>query len=164
MAVRAVANADGGYILFGVKDRQECPTTSTHDNRIIGVPLESDPLKHFQDKVKGILPNLYYEPTPTPIRLPSADTKGIFVVHIPQSPKRPHMDESAGIVYWHGPGGAAEATTPAPLSATRGSTYYCLVGMPPNFAPSTDDEPRYLTTHDGHMSAGSFASTTPADR
>ena len=51
------------------------------------------------NKIKGILPTPYYAPTPTPIRLPSADTKGIFVVHIPQSPKRPHMDESAGIVY-----------------------------------------------------------------
>lgn len=104
----AMANGEGGYILFGVQDRHERASVSNPIERILGISLDDDHPKHFQDKIKVIQPGLYFDALASCIRLPGDPERGLFVVHIPRSPRRPHMDESTGACYRRGSGGAAE--------------------------------------------------------
>lgn len=86
----AMANADGGYIIFGVKDPKKYPDL-TAEQRIVGIPKSSEYLKEFGNKISSIqreLPCVYPDRL---IEIPGDDTRGIFVVHIPLSPLRPHM-------------------------------------------------------------------------
>lgn len=99
----AMANTDGGYIIFGVKDRA---STSSPDDRIVGIPLGADLRKEFGDKIKVIQPPVYFEAIPAPFPRPSDSTKGIFIVRIPTSPLRPHMVESTFVFYRRGEGGS----------------------------------------------------------
>lgn len=101
-----MANADGGFILFGVRDRSR-PASSPED-RIVGIPLDSDLRKAFSDKLSLVQRSIYFEASQKPHLLPTDSTRGIFVVYIPQSPLRPHMDESTGNFYRRGEGGKAE--------------------------------------------------------
>jgi predicted HTH transcriptional regulator len=86
--VCSMANADGGYIIFGVKDPKKHPHL-TAEQRIVGIPKSFECLKEFGDKISSIQRNV---PCVYPDRLIDVrgdDTHGIFVVHIPLSPLRP---------------------------------------------------------------------------
>ncbi len=106
----SMANADGGYLIFGVKDAKKHPDL-TIEQRIVGIPKSSEYLKEFGDKIARIqrkLPCVYPDRL---IEIPGNDTHGIFVVHIPLSPLRPHMSDgffytrlrtgSAALMNWH---------------------------------------------------------------
>ncbi len=104
--VCSMANADGGFILFGVRDRSE--TVSSPDDRIIGIPLGGDLRKQFSEKISAIQRPVDFDASPTPILLPTDSTRGIFIAYIPQSQLRPHMDISTGAFYRRGEGGKAD--------------------------------------------------------
>lgn len=90
----AMANSTGGFIIFGVMDAQRAQQQDipiTDRRRIVGIPNSSESLKHFGDKVSRIKPDLYFEAVPALIPIPNEPTRGIFAVHIPISPLRPHM-------------------------------------------------------------------------
>lgn len=100
----SMANADGGFIIFGVLDRGI--KARSPDERIVGIALGKDLLKQFGELVQVIQPDIYFEAIPAPIKLPEP-AKGIFVVSVPTSPRRPHMVEAAHVFYRRGPNGTA---------------------------------------------------------
>ncbi len=102
----AMANADGGYILFGVLDREKPATTL--EQRIPGIPMKGNLRKEFQEKITRLQRSVYFDTLPSPILLPADAARGIFVVSIPQSPLRPHCDPTTGVFYRRGDGGNAE--------------------------------------------------------
>ena len=85
--VCSLSNADGGYILFGVRDRNK--PASTLEARIPGILLERDLRKKFQEKIASLQRPVQFNVIPSPILLPTNSQRGIFVVFIPQSPLRP---------------------------------------------------------------------------
>jgi hypothetical protein len=90
--VCSMANADGGYIIFGIKDSKKYPRLAPEE-RIRGIPKSSEYLKEFGNKISSIhrnVPCVYPERL---IDIPGNETHGIFVIHIPLSPLRPHMIE-----------------------------------------------------------------------
>src|SRR5260370_31764511 len=56
--VCGMANADGGYIIFGVKDQKKYPNLET-EQRIVGIPRTSEYFKEFGNKISGIQRNVY---------------------------------------------------------------------------------------------------------
>ncbi len=102
----SMANADGGFVLFGVRDRSQF--VSSPDDRIVGIALGGDLRKQFSEKISAIERSVYFVASPKPIALPNELTRGIFVVYIPQSQLRPHMDVVTGAFYRRGEGGKAE--------------------------------------------------------
>ena len=104
VAACGMANADGGFILFGVADRK-VPVSNPLD-RICGLDIGVDSAKEFADKVQIIEPTVHFNATPAPIPLPHDGRRGIFVVHIPRSPLRPHMFDNR--FYRRTPGGTGE--------------------------------------------------------
>ena len=84
----SMANADGGFILFGVRDRGQ--SVSSPDDRIVGIPLGGDLRKQFAEKITAIERPVYFEASPHPIMLPTNTDRGVFIVYIPQSLLRPH--------------------------------------------------------------------------
>ena len=90
--VCSMANADGGYIIFGVKDPKKEPNL-TPEERMGGIPKSSEYLKEFGDKISSIQRNVPCVYLDRLIDIPRSDTNGIFVVHVPFSPLRPHMIE-----------------------------------------------------------------------
>ncbi len=105
--VCSMANGSGGYIIFGVKDPKKHPQL-TPEQRIIGIPKSGENLKEFGNKISNIHPNVHYIPRQSHIDIPTDSTKGIFVVHVPLSPRRPHMVEGEGRFLIRGPGGSAD--------------------------------------------------------
>ena len=103
--VCSMANADGGYLIFGVKDPKKHPDL-TAEQRIVGIPKSSEYLKEFGDKISSIQRNVPCVYPDRLIDLPGNDTHGIFVVHVPLSPLRPHMIE--GTFYTRVSTGSAE--------------------------------------------------------
>src|SRR5437764_10216345 len=57
--VCSMANADGGFILFGVRDRGQ--SVSSPDDRIVGIPLGGDLRKQFAEKITAIERPIYFE-------------------------------------------------------------------------------------------------------
>lgn len=106
--VCSMANGNGGYIIFGVKDPKKNPAL-TVEQRIVGIPRSSETLKEFGDKITDIQPNVHCIPRRRLIDLPNDGTRGIFVVYVPTSPRRPHMIEPEGVFYIRGSGGSADA-------------------------------------------------------
>jgi hypothetical protein len=104
--VCSMANADGGFILFGVRDREQ-PVNSP-DERIVGISLKGDLRKIFSEKISTLQRPVYFTASPKAIALPTDSQRGVFVVYIPQSPLRPHMDVSTGCFYRRGEGGKAD--------------------------------------------------------
>ncbi len=104
--VCSMANADGGFILFGVSDRDQ--PVITPDERIVGISLKGDLRKLFSEKISMLQRPVYFNASPKPLVLPNDKQRGIFVVYIPQSPLRPHMDISTGCFYRRGEGGKAD--------------------------------------------------------
>ncbi len=104
--VCSMANADGGFILFGVRDRDQAVNSS--DDRIVGIPLKGDLRKIFSEKISPLQRPVYFNASPKAIVLPTDSQRGIFIVHVPQSPLRPHIDVSSGCFYRRGEGGKAD--------------------------------------------------------
>jgi hypothetical protein len=105
----SMANTEGGFILFGVQDRSVVAPTPR--DRIVGIPLGDDLRSDFGRKTADIQPDLFFDASPKPILLPGSNDRGIFVVHIPASLRRPHMVTSTGVFYRRGAGGTAERMT-----------------------------------------------------
>ena len=103
--VCSMANTDGGFILFGILDRKQQVTSL--DDRIKGIPIQGDLRKEFGDKIAYIQPEVYFEAVPRVLLLPNEPNRGIFVVRIPKSRRRPHMVSSTGIYYRRGENGTA---------------------------------------------------------
>lgn len=101
----SMANTNGGFILFGVKDRQVAATSP--EERITGIPLGGDLLKELGEKIEVIQPEIHFDGLPQALSLPNDPSRGVFVVYIPQSQKRPHMVEDK--YYRRGEHGAAIA-------------------------------------------------------
>ncbi|MGI8485342.1 MAG: AlbA family DNA-binding domain-containing protein [Thermomicrobiales bacterium] len=101
----SMANTDGGYVLFGVRDLRALDATV--NARIVGIPLGGDLRKEFGDKVGAIRPDVYFDARAIP--QPEDPGRAIFVVAVPRSPRRPHMVEPQGIFYRRGEGGMAVA-------------------------------------------------------
>lgn len=102
--VCSMANTDGGFILFGVKDRGQA--VSSPEERIIGIP-SGDHRKQFGEKLGQVKPDIHFDTVPQPIPLPNDETRFIFVAYIPQSLRRPHMVMPEGTFYRRGDGGHA---------------------------------------------------------
>lgn len=114
--VCSMANTSGGFIIFGVKDQKNTiEGTDALEDRICGVPLGGELLKDFGEKIAVLQPNVHFEPIPQAIPIPDKNGKGVFVVYIPQSQRRPHMvffeGGGGGIYYRRGEHGAAEPMT-----------------------------------------------------
>lgn len=103
--VCSMANTDGGYVLFGVRDPR--PSKAAADARIVGIPLSGELRKEFGDKVGDIRPDVYFDARAIPHQ--DDPGRGVFVVAVPRSPRRPHMVESQGVFYRRGEGGMAIA-------------------------------------------------------
>lgn len=103
-ATCSMANGDGGYIVFGVKDRQVSVATPT--DRIVGIPRAPDLRKQFGEKLSLIERDVYWDAHA--IDMPQNSTQCIFVVHIPTSTLRPHIDRSDGRFLVRGEGGSAQ--------------------------------------------------------
>jgi hypothetical protein len=103
--VCSMANTDGGFILFGILDRKE--QVACLEERIAGIPIEADLRKEFGDKILTIQPEVYFEAIPRALLIPKDSSRGIFVVRIPKSQRRPHMVSSTGIYYRRGENGTA---------------------------------------------------------
>jgi len=101
-----MANADGGFILFGVRDRDQAVNSS--DDRIVGIPLKGDLRKIFSEKISPLQRPIYFNASPKAIVLPTDSQRGIFIVLVPQSQLRPHIDLSSGCFYRRGEGGKAD--------------------------------------------------------
>ncbi len=96
-AVCAFANTGGGYLLFGVKDREHKADTPLE--RIVGIE-PADLRKQFGDKLGRIQPRPDFDSIPQPIPLPAPhEGKVVFVVYVPQSPRRPHMVHPQRVFY-----------------------------------------------------------------
>ncbi len=112
--IGSMANTNtGGFIIFGVLDRLKHPNKTTK-GKIVGIE-DGDLRKEFDDKQKeSIHPHVYFETCPKLIDIPDVQGKGVFVVRIPPSPRRPHMvtieERTVGkvnIFYRRGDGGTA---------------------------------------------------------
>lgn len=107
----------GGFILFGVKDREHMQEVDTLEDRIHGISINGELLKTFGDKISVIQPDVHFESIPQAIPVPHRPKNGIFVVRIPQSQRRPHMvffdGGGGGIYYKRGEHGAAVPMTHA---------------------------------------------------
>lgn len=115
--VCAMANSNGGWIVFGVKDRA---TGKPARDRVVGIPLGSDLRREFGDKLAGIVQEVAFDASPTPIGVSGLPGQGIFIVRIPVSLRRPHQVTESGVFHRRGDGGAAVA-----MSFTRSETKCC---------------------------------------
>lgn len=78
------------------------------EERVVGIPIGADLRKEFGDKLATIQPEVYFEAVPRALLIPNDNSRGIFVVHIPRSQRRPHMVSSTGIYYRRGENGASD--------------------------------------------------------
>jgi len=102
--VCSMANTDGGFVLFGVQDRKI--TVTVPEDRITGIPIGGDLLKEFGNKIESIQPEVYFEAVPQVLKRPNDPSKGVLVIRVPKSPRRPHMLLTTGIYYRRGDGGS----------------------------------------------------------
>jgi hypothetical protein len=91
----AFANSNGGFIIFGVADRD---SGKRGRDRIVGIDQKLDMAKCFGDQIGVVEPTILYTPQNPAIPLPNSD-KAIFVIHIPRSRKAPHTFVDDG-KYW----------------------------------------------------------------
>jgi predicted HTH transcriptional regulator len=101
----AMANTAGGYILFGVEDH--AIQVATPLDRTKGIPLDGDLRKQFGDKLRETQPPIHFEAIAKAVLLPNDSSRGIFVVSIPESFRRPHMVNPEGVFYRRDAGGSA---------------------------------------------------------
>ncbi len=93
-AICSMANTDGGYLIFGVKDPKQW-LNLTEKEIIGGIPKSSEYVKEFGNKISSIHRKIYCNYPDRLIELPHNNERGIFVVHIPLSSLRPHMFNGA---------------------------------------------------------------------
>lgn len=101
----AMANMGGGHILFGVTDIRRRGQTVV--DRIVGIRAGGEHKRDFGNKMSSIQPSIQFVTIPRLIRIPHAPGQGVFVVHIPQSARRPHMYMKNHVFYRRGQGGVA---------------------------------------------------------
>ncbi len=101
--VCAMANGQGGLILFGVADRKA--DVALPEARIVGIHLDHDLVKEFGDQAQHIEPELHFQVGTAPIRLRDDASRGVFIVSIEESSLRPHMVMPEHIYYRRGDGG-----------------------------------------------------------
>ncbi len=89
----AFANTRGGFLVFGVGDLDK-----SIQERIKGIPFDSDLAKDFGDKIRGASPNIYFDFSNPPIPI-KGTSRVVFVVHVPQSTERPHATPE-GVFYY----------------------------------------------------------------
>lgn len=105
----ALANTDGGYIIFGVQDAQNKLAVRAID-RIVGIPESSELGKQLGDKLLTVKPLLNFVPSTRPIPHKTKLGYVVFPVYIPESPFRPHAlvgQDGALHFYRRGDGGQA---------------------------------------------------------
>ena len=79
----ALSNTNGGFIIFGVKDKGD------GEERIVGIDLKADLWKQFGDLIAVIDPNIRgFDAEHIPFE---AGDRGVWIVQLPVSPLRPHM-------------------------------------------------------------------------
>src|SRR5712692_4037161 len=105
----SMANTGDGFILFGVKDRGIA--VAALEDRITGIPIGGDLLRVFGNKIETVQPEIYFEAVPQVLPLRTEPSKGVFVVYIPQSQRRPHMALPEGVYYRRGENGTAVPMT-----------------------------------------------------
>jgi len=98
-----MANGNGGFILFGVRDLRK--PAEALEGRIAGIPFNPELRKELGEKLKPIQRPVYFDPKP--ILLPHEPGKCVLVARIPTSDLRPHMDTTTGAFYIRGQGGSA---------------------------------------------------------
>jgi hypothetical protein len=98
----AMANSDGGFIIFGVVNK----SAGLPDDRIVGIESGEDWSSRFDEHAKAIRPQIPFTFTRNPILLRNDPSKCIFVVQIPRSPRLPH--EFDGRFYRRNHGGSAD--------------------------------------------------------
>ena len=84
-SVCAFANAEGGFLVLGIKDDRSLSVKA----RIIGIDSNRDFPREFGDKIANIEPHLYYDFRNPAISIPNTSNV-VHVVKIDQSPERPH--------------------------------------------------------------------------
>jgi hypothetical protein len=82
----AFANSKGGFLVFGVADRD---SGKIGRSRIVGID-KGDLGRLFGEQVNGIQPNIKYTFQNPPISMPSEHNKVIFIVYTPRSFESPH--------------------------------------------------------------------------
>lgn len=108
----AMANSEGGYIIFGVLDQARAEGLA----RIVGLRNEGkDMRKEVSDQFQHIYPYLAFDATPRLIPVEHDPKKGVYVVQIPKSLRRPHMVERTGVFFRRGEG----SNTPMGWSEVR---------------------------------------------
>lgn len=102
----AMANTDGGYLIFGVKDAAAGLTLA---ERITGLPHDAEFRKTLGDVLACIKPLLRFLVRDRPIDFPSDPTRGIQPVRIPPSATTGHgVGRNGGwFFYRRGDGGQA---------------------------------------------------------
>ena len=100
----AMANTGGGFIIFGVKDRQ---AVTPAEDRIIGIARDADHRKQLGDKLQGIQQPVQFETVPALLCSSPTAATGVFVAKIPRSQLRPHQVKKTGVFYRRGDGGQA---------------------------------------------------------
>ena len=106
--VCSMANTNGGFILFGVADREKLKKGASKDELIVGIPLGGDLRKEFGNKLSDIVPEIPdFKAIPNAFPLKDG-ARGIYVVQIPPSARRPHMVRSQGVYYRRGEGGSCD--------------------------------------------------------
>ena len=105
----SMANTGGGFILFGVKDRKIA--VAVPKDRITGISIGGDLLREFGNKIESVQPEIYFEAVPQVLPLRTDPSRGVFVVKIPHSQRRPHMALPEGVYYRRGDGGSAVPMT-----------------------------------------------------
>jgi predicted HTH transcriptional regulator len=82
----AFANSKGGFLVFGVADRD---SVKIGRSRIVGID-RADSGRLFGEQLNGIQPNIQYTFQNPPISVPNEHNKVIFIVYIPRSSESPH--------------------------------------------------------------------------
>ncbi len=81
----AMSNTNGGFIVFGVKDKGDA------EDRLVGIDLTKDLRKQFGDLLDKIDPNIRgFDAKTIPFNTDKPG-EGVWVVQLPVSPLRPHM-------------------------------------------------------------------------
>jgi hypothetical protein len=104
-AACAMANTDGGFLVFGVVDRGN---RMDGKDPVPGIDLsgKTELRKEFGDVIDGINRDIRFESSPSPIAVNPTGTRGVFVIHVLKSLLGPH--ELDGIFWKRGDKGACK--------------------------------------------------------
>jgi hypothetical protein len=102
----AMANTDGGFIIFGVEDAGR-HTDSSPSGLIAGVKRDPEFRKKLGDRLGGIVPVPHYELAGEFIQHQRYQERVVPVLYVPRSGERPHMLRALNGFYRRGQGGSA---------------------------------------------------------